>query len=546
MLDYQAMDALNFFDSMKGILVQWVLLVTAWVLLSRWIGSLCAWLIEVKQIPFWEERLFSFLKIDTELSMTWQTYAWGLFRINLLTGIWLLGLLKLQNYLPGMTIPLQELTWSEAVNLVVSFMTQTNWQTFALQERVAVPVICIGILLFQFLAPATAIAVAFAWIRSFLPEGRLGNCSVDLLRVIFYVLLPGSILFALVLLSQGGLQNFLSSLPFVPLEGDPNGVLPQGPMVALESIALLGNNGGGLLSANFSHPYANPTAWTHWLGACLLGAIPGSLLYAFGKVLGVRAKGHARLLWILSFGLLFLAGIGLTLFRNPNFLYEGRLGIAGSEFFATISVATGTGANSADFSTLAAGGQWVLLLLMHVGQLIFGGGGVGFCNTLFLVIFGVFLGGLMLGKTPQYFGKKIELPEIIWMAIGLMGAPLLVLIGLGLITFFETHTGDPKSFTDLLYALSSCVYNNGSNLGFANAAPIYQWVLALLMFLGRMAALLPALVLAGRFAIKTTSPQSPNDLPLSGLWFGLLYLILMMISTALVYAPTWFLGPFSI
>ena len=536
---------MNFFDSLKETLVQWVLLLAAWVFLSRLMGTVWVWLIEVKQIPRFEKKVFGFLKIDLEESLSWASYGVELLKINLLVGFWLFLLLKVQNHLPFLEKTLSPLSFAEAFNVSVSFMTQTNWQTFSLQERVAVPVIALGIFIFQFLAPATGIAVAFAWMRSFLPGGKLGSPVVDLLRIIFYILLPGSILYGLVLISQGALQNLSQELHFMPLIGGA-GTLPQGPLAAFQSIALFGNNGGGLLMANFSHPYANPTAWTQWLGALFVGIIPTSLLYAFGEVVGRKAKGHVRLLWIVSFGLLFLGGIGLSALDHERLLYESRLGIAGSEVFSVISIATGTGANSIDYGTLSIMGQWILMLFMQFGQLIFGGAGVGFCNMLFLVIFVVFLGGLMIGKTPQYFGKKIELKEILWMGLGLLGTSFMIIFATGIVTLVQEEPGSPKAFMEILYAISSAAYNNGSSVGGSFSSDGYQFFFGALMFIGRSIPLIAALGLAGAFVGRKSSPEASNDLPLSGLWFGSLYMSLMVISPALVYLPMWFIGPLAI
>lgn len=536
------MAVMNFFDALKETLVQWILLLAAWVLLSRLIGTLWVQLIEVKQIPLFEKKVFGFLRIDPEESHSWRSYGAELLKINLLVAVWLFLLLKFQNYFPFLDKSFSSLSFYEAFNVTVSFMTQTNWQTFSLQERVAAPIVSLGIFIFQFLAPATGIAVAFAWMRSFLPGGKLGNPAADILRIIFYVLLPISLLYGTILISQGALQNFSQELSFTSLEGNP-GVLTQGPFAAFQAIALVGNNGGGLLTVNFSHPYANPTAWTHWLGACLAGGIPASFLYAFGEVVGMKAKGHVRLLWIVSFGLLFLIGLALLFLNHADLLYENRLGVPGSEVFSAVSIATGTGANSLDFGTFSAIGQWILMLLIQVGQLIFGSTGVGFCNILFLVIFGVFLGGLMIGKTPQYFGKKIELTEILWMALGLMGTSFLIIFATGLWTFFQENIGGPKAFMQLLYAISSCSYNNGSSVGGTFSSSEYHLFFGLLMLAGRLIPLVAALGLAGSFVTKKNSAEGVNDLPLSGLWFGCLYVTLMIISTALIYLPMWFLGP---
>jgi K+-transporting ATPase ATPase A chain len=531
---------------MKETLLQWILLIAAWVVMSRWVGTLLVWVLQVKQIPRWEEKLWQLMGFDPNETMEWSTYGKGLLQLNGVMALILFLSLKFQSLIPGHA--LGDLDWGVAWNLTMSFITQTNWQTVGLQAIVSPFGQAFGFGVIQFLGPATALSIAFALIRSLSEGGRLGSCWIDLGRILIYVLIPGAVLLGLLFMSQGVLQNFLHELPYIPFSAQlPAGVLPQGPVASFQAISLFGNNGGSVFGCNFAHPYANPTPWTDWLGACAMGALPGGLLYAFGHAIGVRAKGHMRLLWGLSLGLLVLSGFGLAALHHENLLHEARLGIPGSTLFATVSVATGTGANTCDFSTLAPLGQWILLFLMHCGQVIFGGGGVGFCNIFYLVLFAVFLGGLMLGKTPQYLGKKVDYPDMIWMAIGLLGTPLLVLMGVGIaiVMMPPTEIGN-KSFTDLLYAVSSCVYNNGSNLAFAYPSPAYDWFFGGLMLLGRLTTLLPALVLAGHFQPKNTAPQTPNDLPVSGLWFAVLYAVLLFIPSALVYAPAWFMGPLSL
>lgn len=391
-------------------------------LLARPLGSLLAKLIAGQPLPgvgMVENLLWRGLGIDTR-EMSWRHYLLAILWLNLLGLALLFALLMLQGILPLNPQNLPGLSWHLALNTAVSFVSNTNWQSYAGESTLSYFSQMVGLTVQNFLSAATGIAVVFALIRAFARRSMetLGNAWVDLTRITLWVLLPLALLIALFFIQQGTLQNLLPYQPYTSLEGVQH-LMPMGPVASQEAIKMLGTNGGGFFNANSSHPFENPTALTNFVQMLAIFLIPAALCFAFGEAVSDRRQGQ-MLLWAMS--IIFVVCVAIVMraewLGNPHFLTlggdstinmegkESRFGILASSLYAVVTTAASCGAVNAMHDSFTALGGMIPMWLMQIGEVVFGGVGSGLYGMLLFVLLAVFIAGLMIGRTPEFLGKK--------------------------------------------------------------------------------------------------------------------------------------------
>ncbi len=545
------------------------LLIASFVLvllvLARPLGSFIARLIEGEPLPVLrhvEAAVWRCCGNDTA-EMTWWQYALAILWFNILGLVLLLVLLMAQGSLPLNPQGFSGLSWDLAFNTAVSFVTNTNWQAYSGENTLSYLSQMAGLTVQNFLSAATGIAVAFALIRAFArrSSATIGNAWIDILRITLYVLLPLSLLIALFFVSQGTLQNFLPYLHVTTLEGAQQ-TLPMGPVASQEAIKMLGTNGGGFFGANSAHPFENPTVLTNFVQMLAIFLIPCALCFAFGQVAGENRQGHA-LIWAMA--LIFIVAVivvmNAELAGNPhlsalgsssNINMEGkesRFGILASSMFSVVTTAASCGAVNAMHDSFTALGGMVPMWLMQIGEVVFGGVGSGLYGMLLFVLLTVFIAGLMIGRTPEYLGKKIDVYDMKMTALAILVTPTLVLLGTALAIATDAGRAGilnpgAHGFSEVLYAFSSAANNNGSAFaGLSVNTPFYNLLLALAMFVGRFGVILPVLAIAGSLCVKKRQPAGNGTLPTYGpLFIGLLVGTILLVG-ALTFVPALALGP---
>ncbi|MDF7758884.1 potassium-transporting ATPase subunit KdpA [Kosakonia cowanii] len=534
-------------------------------LLARPLGSLLAKLIAGQPLPgvgAVENLLWRGLGIDTR-EMNWRHYLLAILGLNLLGLLLLFALLMLQGILPLNPQNLPGLSWHLALNTAVSFVSNTNWQSYAGESTLSYFSQMVGLTVQNFLSAATGIAVVFALIRAFARRSMetLGNAWVDLTRITLWVLLPLALLIALFFIQQGTLQNLLPYQPYTSLEGVKH-LMPMGPVASQEAIKMLGTNGGGFFNANSSHPFENPTALTNFVQMLAIFLIPAALCFAFGEAVSDRRQGQ-MLLWAMS--IIFVVCVAIVMWAewqgNPHFLTlggdstinmegkESRFGILASSLYAVVTTAASCGAVNAMHDSFTALGGMIPMWLMQIGEVVFGGVGSGLYGMLLFVLLAVFIAGLMIGRTPEFLGKKIDVREMKMTALAILVTPALVLIGTALAMMTDAGRSgmfNPgiHGFSEVLYAVSSAANNNGSAFaGLSANTPFWNCLLAFCMFVGRFGVIVPVLAIAGSLVSKKIQPTSSGTLPTHGpLFIGLLIGTVLLVG-ALTFIPALALGP---
>jgi K+-transporting ATPase ATPase A chain len=486
-----------------------------------------------------------------------------------------------------------------AFDSAVSFVTNTNWQGYAGESTMSYLTQMLGFAVQNFFSAATGIAVAFALIRGFARRSArgIGNFWVDLTRSTVYVLLPLSTVLAVVFMAQGVIQNFDASKEVTTVESlsyanpkldsngaplkDPRGnpvtepattqsqTLPMGPVASQEAIKMLGTNGGGFFNANSAHPYENPTPLTNFLQMISMFLIPAALCFVFGRVVGDSRQGWAILgammaifvvmavvaTWAEQRGNPAIAALGVdqahgVLQAGGNMEgKETRFGIVSSALFATITTAASCGAVNAMHDSFTPLGGLVPMWLIELGEVVFGGVGSGLYGMLIFAIMAVFIAGLMIGRTPEYIGKKIESFEMKMTSIVILVTPFLVLTGTAIAVMSEQgrlgiFNPGAHGFSEILYALSSTANNNGSAFaGLSVNTPFYNVLLAVVMWFGRFAFIVPVLAIAGSLARKKRLEATAGTLPTHGVLFISLLVGTVVLVGALTYVPALALGP---
>lgn len=534
-------------------------------ILARPLGSLLARMIAGEPLPGFgriESIIWRGMGINTA-EMGWRHYLFALLMLNMVGLVVLFAMLMLQGMLPLNPQQLPGLSWHLALNTAISFVSNTNWQSYSGESTLSYFSQMAGLAVQNFLSAATGIAVAFALIRAFARRSQqtLGNAWVDITRITLWLLLPLSLLLALFFIQQGTPQNFLPAQPFTTLEGVSQ-QLTMGPIASQEAIKLLGTNGGGYFNANSAHPFENPTALTNFVQMLVIFLIPTALCFAFGDTVGDRRQGHA-LLWTMT--LIFVVCAGVVMWAeahgNPHLLAlgadsasnmegkESRFGILASSLYAVVTTAASCGAVNAMHDSFTALGGMMPMWLMQIGEVVFGGVGAGLYGMLLFVLLAVFIAGLMIGRTPEYLGKKIAIREIKMTALAILVTPVLVLLGAALAMMTDAGRSGMLNpgihgFSEVLYAVSSAANNNGSAFaGLSANTPFWNCLLAFCMFFGRFAVIVPVMAIAGSLVAKNIQPASTGTLPTHGpLFIGLLTGTVLLVG-ALTFIPALALGP---
>lgn len=546
-----------------------------------------------------ERLLYRAAGVDPDKDMPWTQYAIALLLFNALGALVVFAIQRLQFWLPLNPQAFVNVSPDSSFNSAVSFVTNTNWQGYAGESTMSYFTQMVAFAVQNFLSAATGIAVAFALMRGFARRSAqgIGNFWVDMTRSTLYILLPLSTLLAVVFMGQGVIQNFdaykeattLESLtyanpkldaagaPLKDAQGNPvteslttqTQSLAMGPVASQEAIKMLGTNGGGFFNANSSHPFENPTPLSNFFQMIAMFLIPAALCFVFGRMVGDARQGWAVLgamtviflfmavmaTWAEQQGNPAIAALGVD--QTHSMMQAGgnmegketRFGIVASALFATITTAASCGAINAVHDSLTPLGGLVPMWLIELGEVVFGGVGSGLYGMLIFAIMAVFIAGLMIGRTPEYIGKKIESFQMKMAAIVILVTPFLVLVGAAIAVMTEPgrlgiFNPGAHGFSEVLYALSSAANNNGSAFaGLSANTPFYNSLLAVVMWFGRFAFIVPVLAIAGSLAKKKRIEPTAGTLPTHGPLFVALLVGTVVLVGALTYVPALALGP---
>ena len=500
----------------------------------------------------------------------WLAYAFGMLLFNAAGFFLLYAILRLQAWLPLNPQGFGNLAPDLAFNTAISFTTNTNWQNYVGEATMSYFSQMAGLTVHNFVSAATGIALALALIRGFARKSAqgVGNFWVDLTRCCLYILLPISIVFALFLVWQGIPQNMHAYVTATTLDGAQQ-TIGQGPVASQIAIKMLGTNGGGFFNANAAHPYENPTALSNFVQMAAIFALGAALTNVFGRMIGDQRQGWAILA---AMGVMFAIGVSVAYWAeaqgNPAFAALGvdqqvsqlqsggnmegkevRFGIANSALFATVTTAASCGAVNAMHDSFMPLGGAVPLVNMLLGEVIVGGVGAGLYGMLLFAVMAVFIAGLMVGRTPEYVGKKIEAREMKMTMLAVLILPLSILGFSALAVIWpdalkSVLNPGPHGFTELFYLFTSSTANNGSAFaGFTGNTPFYNTAGAIAMFVGRFLMIVPMVAIAGSLAAKKISPASAGTFPTHGpLFVGLLVGVVLIVG-GLTYLPALALGP---
>ncbi|KAB8033509.1 potassium-transporting ATPase subunit KdpA [Fluviispira multicolorata] len=511
-----------------------------------------------------EKRIYKIAKIDSDESQSWQKYSLDIIIFSAFLFALTFFILKFQHIFPLNPQNFPGLPTDLAFNTAVSFLTNTNWQAYSGETTMSYFSQMVALSSNNFLSAAIGLAACIAIIRGLVQEKSVGlGCFwVDLCRSTLYILLPLSLIFAIFYISQGIIQNFLAYIHVKTLEGVEQ-ILPQGPVASQVAIKLLGVNGGGFFNANAAHPYENPTALSHFFQMISIFLIPSALVFTFGKM--ANYMKHAFAIWI-SMTILFLASAILVAYfeyqGNPNFIdtlglsssinmegKEARFGIFSSSLFTSVTTAASCGAVANSHSSLTPLGGMFALINMLLNEVIFGGVGSGLYGMILFIILAVFIAGLMIGRTPEYLGKKIEERDIKIAIIPVISVSFVILVLLAISSMVQSGFSSignpgPHGFTEMLYAYTSSAQNNGSAFGSLNAnTPFWNYTTSIAMLAGRYLNLIPLLAIAGSLIQKKKKPITENSFKIDGFLFISLLIGTILILGLLVYLPSLSLGP---
>ena len=574
-----------------------MLLLAAWPL-GLWIARLCS-----GQLPRWmqavEAQLYRLAGTAPAQSMQWTQYSLALLAFSIVGVLLLYALQRLQGLLPLNPAGMGAVSADSAFNTAISFVSNTNWQGYSGESTMGYLTQMLGLAVQNFFSAATGIAVVFALLRGFAARSTavIGNFWVDITRITLWLLLPLSFVFAIFLVGQGVVQNFDGykdvatvevtqfQSPKVDAAGAPvldaKGVavmedaktdtqtLPMGPVASQEAIKMLGTNGGGFFNANSAHPYENPTALSNFVQMLAIFLIPAALCFTFGIEVGDKRQGWAVLAAMtVMFAIAVIAITPAEQGGNPLLAAQGvdqsasalqsggnmegketRFGINASSLFTVITTAASCGAVNGMHDSLTPIGGLVPLVMMQLGEVVFGGVGSGLYGMLVFAMLAVFIAGLMIGRTPEYLGKKIESHEMKLTSVAILVTPILVLVGTAVAVMVDAGRAGianpgPHGFSEILYAFTSAANNNGSAFaGLSVNTPFYNLLLAVLMWLGRFGVIVPVLAIAGALAAKQRLPATSGTLPTHGALFVLLLIGTVLLVGLLNYVPALALGP---
>jgi K+-transporting ATPase ATPase A chain len=593
--------------SSSGLLALYLalLLLTAWPL-GIWLTRLSS-----GNIPRWMQRveapLYRLAGTSADKSMNWSHYALALLAFNALGVFAVYALQRLQIWLPLNPAAMANVSPDSSFNTAVSFVTNTNWQGYGGESTMSYLTQMLALAVQNFFSAATGIAVAFALIRGFAAReakdsaadgaGIVGNFWVDMTRITAWLLVPLSLVFAVFLVGQGVIQNFgaykdvatlevnayqqpkngADGQPLKDAKGNPimedmkttKQTLAMGPVASQEAIKMIGTNGGGFFNANSAHPYENPTALSNLLQMLAIFLIPAALCFAFGREVGDRRQGWAVLaamtvMFVIAVVVItpaeqagnpLIGALGVD--QTASAMQSGgnmegkevRYGINASSLFAVITTSASCGAVNGMHDSFTPLGGMVPLVMMQLGEVVFGGTGSGLYGMLVFAILAVFIAGLMIGRTPEYLGKKIESHEMKLTSIAILVTPIVVLLGTAiavLATDGKAGIANPGAhgFSEILYAFSSAANNNGSAFaGLSANTPFYNWMLGLAVWFGRFGVIVPVLAIAGALAAKKRLPVTAGTMPTHGPLFVTLLIGTVLLVGLLNYVPALALGP---
>lgn len=528
---------------------------------ARWLGPL-------------ERALYRAAGVDATEDQHWTRYAGALLVFSVFSMLLTYAVLRLQHLLPLNPQHLPAVPDRQAFETAASFTTNTNWQSYAGESTMSYLSQMSQLAFHNFVSAAVGLAVAVALVRGIArrgaeARGRIGNFWADLVRGTLYLLLPLSLLWSLVLVHQGVVQTFDGPVTATTLEGATQ-LIPRGLVASQEAIKQIGTNGGGVFNANAAHPFENPTPWSNLWSMLAIFLIPAGIVHAFGRMIGNRRHGWA--LWT-AMGILFAGGVGVAYWAEArgNSLHaaagvdvarivpghpggnmvgkEVRFGIANSALYATVTTDASCGAVNAMHDSFTPIGGLVPLVNMQLGELIFGGVGAGLYGMLIMVVLTVFIAGLMVGRTPEYLGKRIQAREVQMAMLYVLAFPATVLslaavsavLPQGLVGL---KNAGPHGLSEILYAFTSTAANNGSAFaGLTGGTDYYNTLLGLATLFGRFALIVPVLALAGFLAERRVAPATMGTLPVTGPLFVVLLLGVILIVGALTFFPALALGP---
>jgi potassium-transporting ATPase potassium-binding subunit len=544
--------------------IEAIVFIALLISLSPVIGSFIADLVQgnnMNKLGFLKRIENSIYKLGSVVpanDMNWKVYTFSLLIFNFAGLLFLILIQLIQSCLPFNPLGFGNIDLPLAINTAVSFVTNTNWQSYAGETTLSYAVQMIGLTVQNFMSAATGCAVLLALIRGLTRKKGtgLGNFWVDLTRITLYVLLPLSIIFAIFLVSQGVVQTLQPYKEVVTLEGAKQ-VIPAGPAASQIAIKQLGTNGGGFFNANSAFPFENSTPLSNFFQMLALLLLPASLVFTYGKLIGSKKQA-----WTIFGVMLFLFVCGLTLsaaaeyWKNPVFgiggLMEGketRFGIMNSVIWSTATTAASNGSVNAMHSSLSPIAGLVAIFNIEIGEIIFGGIGSGLYGMLLFIFLTVFISGLMVGRTPEYLGKKIDAYEVKLTIIAIILPNLVILIftAIALVTqagVSSLSAAGPHGFSEVLYAFSSAAGNNGSAFAGLNAnTNFYNLLIALGMLIGRFGILIPVLAIAGNLVKKNITPASQGTLRTDTFLFSVLLTGIIIIVGALTFFPALSLGP---
>jgi len=513
--------------------------------------------------PF-EKITYKLLGVDPQREQGWKQYTFAMLAFSLVGVVFTYTILRLQDVLPWNPQGLPALSHHLAFNTAVSFTTNTNWQSYGGESTLSYFSQMVGLTFHNFVSAATGIAIAAALVRGIARSSvkTLGNFWVDLTRTTYYLLLPLCAVFAIFLVSQGVIQNFDAYTKATTLEGTEQ-VIAQGPMASQVAIKMLGTNGGGFVNANAAHPFENPTPLSNFIQMLSIFAIGSGLTYYLGRM--VKNQAHGWAVWA-AMMVLFVGGVlvcahfeaagnpihqqlGIAAADGNMEGKEVRFGIFNSSLFATITTAASCGAVNSMHDSFTAIGGLVPLFMIELGEVVIGGVGAGLYGMLVFVVLAVFIAGLMVGRTPEYLGKKIQAKEV---KLAMLTLLVLTLSILGFTAWAcvsdwgvaGLNNSGPHGFSEMLYAYSSATGNNGSAFaGLTANTPWYNTTLGFAMLIGRFLMIVPIMALAGSLAGKQASPPSAGTFPVNVATFTFLLIGTVLLIGALNFLPALALGP---
>ena len=559
-------------------IIDWLqlgLFIAALVLVTKYLGAYLVRVLDPAGKTFLDpilkplERLtYRLFGLDPQKEQNWKQFSVSMLLFSFVSLLFTYIILRIQQWLPMNPQGFPNLSPHLAFNTAVSFTTNTNWQSYVPEATMSYFSQMVGLVIHNFASAATGIALAAALVRGIVRHTAqtIGNFWTDLVRSTYYLLLPIALVFAIFLVSQGVIQNFrpyATANVLQPTAAVTTQSIPEGPFASQEAIKMIGTNGGGFLNANSAHPFENPTPFWNFIEMLALIGIPAALTYWYGRM--VKNQKHGWAIWTAML-IVFLVGFAVAFHYeqagNPIHQQMGvsavggnmegkevRFGIFNSSLFATLTTDASNGSVNSMHDSFTPLGGLVPMVNIQLGEVIFGGVGSGLYGMLVFAILAVFLAGLMIGRTPEYLGKKIEAYDVKVSMLSVL-VPVFSILGFTALASVSAwglaglNNSGPHGLSEILYAFSSATGNNGSAFaGLTANAMWYDTTLGLAMFFGRFLAVIPVMALAGSFAKKKLAPQGPGSFPVTGPMFVILLIGIVLLVGALTFFPALTLGP---